>query len=184
VVAKILHGFGCKLVAFDPYPDIELTRTCHVNYVSLEQLCGTSDIITLHAPLNEGTRNLINKGVIDEMKTGVMLINTASGRLVNTSDVCDALQTKRLGFFGADVYAYGKGVMFFNQPSAMAEDLLLAQLLKMPNVIITPHTAFATTETLEVIAATSFYNINCWHTNQQSPNELTKTRGNFPSQTH
>jgi D-lactate dehydrogenase len=178
LVAKILHGFGCRLIAYDPYPDIELTRNYHVNYVSLEQLCSTSDVITVLAPLQPGNNNLINKAVISEMKQGVMLINTAHGRAVNNADVYEGLQTGRIGYFGTDVYQQQNSGQ--NKPEAASpqQDALLAALLNMPAVLITPNQAFATSEGLASIAATSFYNLHCWQNNLPAPNEVTqKSRG-------
>jgi len=178
-VGKILHGFGCKLIAYDPYPDIELTRNYHVNYVGLEQLCSASDIITIHTALNPGTKYLIDKSVISEMKPGAMLINTGRGPVVNTVDVYDALKDGHIGYFGADVYEHEKGIFLYDRTGAIPGDALLEALAKMPNVLITPHIAPATKEALANVAEGCFTAINCWQNNQKAPYELTlKTRGN------
>ncbi len=178
LVAKILHGFGCRLIAYDPYPDIELTRNYHVNYVGLEQLCATSDVVTVLGPLQPGSNNLINKAVISEMKQGVMLINTGHGLAVNNADVYEGLQTGRIGYFGTDVYQQQNSGENKTRAASLREDAILAALLNMPQVLITPNQAFATCEGLANIAATSFYNLHCWQNNLAAPNEVTqKSRG-------
>ncbi len=178
VVAKILHAFGCRLVAYDPYPDIELTRSYHVNYVGLEQLCATSDIITIHTAINPSTKYLIDEGLIDEMKPGVMLVNTARGSVVNIPAVYQALKHGRMAYFGADLCFGGNGRLPFNGARPVPEDELLGSLSKLPNVIITPHIAQATTDALANVANICFGTINNWLSNHSNQNEISlKERG-------
>lgn len=112
IVAKILYGFGCKILAYDVFQDQSLQEECKVIYTDIATICKQSDIITLHVPLNDETHNLINEDTIAEMKKGVMLINTGRGGLVKTQDVINGLKSQQIGFFGMDVYEEEKGLFF------------------------------------------------------------------------
>jgi D-lactate dehydrogenase len=171
-VAAILHGFGCRLLAYDVRKNKDLAQRFGVQYTDLATLCHESDIITIHAGLNEETRHLINKDVIRRMKKGVMLINVARGAVVNTADVADALDNGHIGYFGMDVYEHEKGVFFHDLRGKKMDDKLLCRLLRMPNVLITPHQAFATREALNNIAETTFYNLHCWSKKLACKHEL------------
>ncbi len=178
VVAKILRAFGCRLVAYDPYPDIELTRNYHVNYVGLEQLCATSDIITIHTAINPSTKYLIDEGLINEMKPGVMLVNTARGSVVNIPAVYQALKDGRMAYFGTDMCFEGNGKLPFYGGRPLPEDELLGSLIKLPNVLITPHIAQATTDALANVANICFGTISNWLSNHSNHNEVSlKERG-------
>ncbi|WP_249356524.1 2-hydroxyacid dehydrogenase [Maribacter sp. ACAM166] len=109
VVAKILNGFGCHLLAYDPIENKELATKYNIVYTDFDTLCQQSDIITLHAPLTEETHHMINEKNIVRMKKGVMLINAGRGALVNTQNVIDALKSGQIGYFGMDVYEEEKG---------------------------------------------------------------------------
>jgi D-lactate dehydrogenase len=171
-IAAILHGFGCRLLACDVKKNKDLARRFGVQYTDLATLCSESDIITIHAGLNEESRHLVNKEVISWMKKGVMLINVARGAVVNTADVADALESGHIGYFGMDVYEHEKGIFFNDLRGRKMEDKLLCRLLRMPNVLITPHQAFATREALHNIAETTFYNLHCWRKKLACKNEL------------
>lgn len=101
-----------------------------------------------------------------------MLINTSRGAVVRTSDVLQGLEKGLIGAFGADVYEHEKGVFFYDRSGEIPDDPMLQQLLRMPNVLITPHQAYATKEALENIAETTCYNIECWANGSASPHEL------------
>lgn len=171
-VAAILHGFGCRLLAYDVRKNKDLAQRFGLQYTDLATLCHESDIITIHTGLNEETRHLINKDVIRRMKKGVMLINVARGAVLNTADVADALENGHIGYFGMDVYEHEKGVFFHDLRGKKIEDKLLCRLLRMPNVLITPHQAFATREALNKIAETTFYNLHCWSKKLACKHEL------------
>jgi D-lactate dehydrogenase len=109
------------------------------------------------------------------MKPGVMLINTSRGGCVNTADVLHALESRHIGYFGSDVYEKEKGLFFYDYSNKTVDDDVLMKLLAMPNVLITPHQAFATKEAIGNIAETTLYNISCWAKNQHSENELFHT---------
>lgn len=173
VAVKILHGFGCKILANDIQPDAELEQKYGLTYTSLETVCSSSDIISLYIPLDEKTRHLVDDRLIKKMKRSVMLINIARGAVVNTADVIANLRTGQIGFYGADVYEKEKGVFFYDHSPGKIQDEMLLQLLDMPNVLITPHQAFATNEALQNIADSTLYNLNCWFNNKKPVNELT-----------
>lgn len=172
VVAKILHGFGCNLLGYDIAENKELAEKCNLQYVDLKTLCSSSDVITLHTPLNTATKYLISKELLDLMKPGVMLINTARGAVINTEHVIEALDSGKVGYLGIDVYEREKGVFFYDFSKNKIKDDVLKKLLGYPNVIITPHQAFATSEALSNIADTTFYNLDCWAKNKTLENEF------------
>lgn len=157
-LAKILHGFGCRLVASDPIEN-ETCRKLGVNYVDLNSLLEQSDIISLHCPLNEETNYLINHDTIARMKPGVMLINTGRGKLIDTKAVIDALKTKHLGYLGIDVYEEEEPLFFENHSDDIINDDVFCRLQTFPNVLITGHQGFFTIEAVEHIAQTTLHNL-------------------------
>ena len=171
-VAKILDGFGCRIMAYDAVPDITLPEKYNLFYTGLHTLCSMCDIITIHLPLNTKTRHLIDKRLISIMKPGVMLINTARGAVVNTQDVITGLSTGQIGYFGMDVYEYEKGLFFNDWSNRPINDNLLTQLIAFDNVMVTPHQGFATHEALSAIAAATFHNLACWANEQKPANEI------------
>lgn len=169
---KLLHGFGCRLIAYDIKPDEDLEIKYDVEYVPLHILCRESDIISIHTSLNSSTKYLIDQKLISQMQKGVMLINTSRGACVKTEDVLHFLENGHIGYYGADVYEKEKGVFFYDWSGKELNDQILKKLLAMPNVLITPHQAFATTDALNNIANTTFYNIFCWAHSIVCDNEL------------
>lgn len=172
VVARILHGFGCHILAHDQIEDDELKQKYNVHYTDCQSLFEQSDIITLHVPLNENTRYIIDKPCIDMMKTGVMLINTSRGGLVNTRAVINALKTKHIGSFGLDVYEEEEGLFFEDHSEDILQDDVIARLMTFRNVFITSHQAFLTDTALKNIADTTIYNLNCFTKNIFCENEI------------
>lgn len=158
VVAQILCGFGCPTLAFDPMPN-ETCRSCGVRYVKLEELLGQSDIITLHCPLTPQNKHMIDARAVQKMKTGVMLINTSRGALIDTMAVIEALKSGKIGYLGLDVYEEEEQIFFEDRSSLIIPDDVFSRLLTFPNVIITGHQAFFTREALSNIAATTIDNI-------------------------
>ena len=158
-VAQILGpGFGCRLLGFDPEPS-EHCVELGLQYVSLPELVGQSDIVSLHAPLVPSTAYLINEATIAQMKTGVMLINTSRGALVDTKAVINAVKTGKIGYLGLDVYEEETGLFFDDRSLQVIPDDTFARLLTFPNVVITGHQAFLTREALDQIAQTTIDNI-------------------------
>ncbi len=172
VVAKILYGFGCELYAFDLAPNRELIEKYGVKYVDIDQLCEKSDIVTLHVPLNEHTKYIIDQEQIDSMKRGVMLINTSRGALLNTKAVINALKSGHVGYLGLDVYEEEKGLFFEDYSDRILQDDVIARLMTFNNVLITSHQAFLTHTALKNISETTIYNIDCWSKGINSENEL------------
>ena len=173
IVAKILSGFGCRLLGYDRYPNEDLVKMYGMKYTDFDTVCKNADIISLHTPLNEETKYLINKNCIELMKQGVMLINTSRGGLVNTKDVIVGLKTGKIGYFGIDVYEEEEGLFFEDHSEDILQDDVIARLMTFKNVMITSHQAFLTQTALENIADTTIYNLDCFEKNVDSNNEIT-----------
>jgi len=158
-VAAIYHGLNCRVIGYDPdFP----RHQRNVKSVSLEQLLQTSDIISLHIPLTPATYHFINSEKLNQMKDGVMLINTSRGKLIDTADVLAALETKKVGYLGLDVYEFEKGLFFEDHQHDPVKDTLLTKLMANPNVLITPHQAYLTAEALQEIADQTIKNLDLW----------------------
>jgi D-lactate dehydrogenase len=155
----ILLGFGCRVLAFDKFPDPGLSARENVTYVQPEQLLAESDIITLHVPLLPDTRHIVNAEAIAKMKDGVMLINTSRGELVDTRALIQGLKSGKIGAAGLDVYEEEAGVFFHDLSHQVLTDDVLARLLTFNNVAITSHQGFLTNEALGNIADTTLDNI-------------------------
>lgn len=172
VVASIVHGLGCKILAYDPFPDKDYTEKLSVEYTDVATLCKQADIITLHAPLTEQTKYLIDRTMIGLMKKGVMLINTGRGGLVNTKDVIAGLKAGQIGYLGLDVYEEEKGLFFEDHSSEVLQDDLIARLMSFQNVLITSHQAFLTNAALQNIAQITMANLNDLEGNRECANEI------------
>lgn len=171
-VARILHGFGCRVLAVDAAENEELKSVCGVEYTDLDTLYAHSDIITLHVPLLPETRYLINAESIAKMKPGVMLINTSRGGLVNTRDVITGLKSGRIGYLGLDVYEEEAGLFFEDHSSGVLQDDTISRLLTFNNVLITSHQAFLTETALRNIAETTIANLDGFESDERGPFEL------------
>jgi D-lactate dehydrogenase len=171
-VAEILNGFGCRLCAYDPYPNQELVNS-GVKYVSLRDLLSQSDIITLHCPLMPETYHIIDDAAIRMMKPGVMLINTSRGALINTPDVIDALKDGILGYLGLDVYEEEGDLFFEDLSEQVIQDDVFSRLLTFPNVIVTGHQAFFTSDAMRSIAQTTLANVSKIENGEPCENEVT-----------
>jgi D-lactate dehydrogenase len=172
VVAKILSGFGCPILAFDPVPNDEC-RSLGVRYTTLHDLLAQSDIITLHCPLTPENKHMIDCRALEKMRTGVMLINTSRGALLDTVAVIEALKSGKIGYLGLDVYEEEEEIFFEDRSGLIIPDDVFARLLIFPNVIVTGHQAFFTREALENIAATTIDNITRFEQGQALDNQLT-----------
>ena len=161
IVARILSGFGCTILASDPRPSAECAAL-GATYLPVADLAARSDIISLHCPLTPATRHLVDAALIDRMKRGVMLINTSRGAVVDTGAVIAALKSGRIGHLGLDVYEEEDELFFEDLSAAVIQDDLFARLLTFPNVLITGHQAFFTTEALTAIAETTLANISAF----------------------
>ena len=156
---KIMNGFGCKVLAFDIIANKQMEEA-GVNYLPLIDVLERADIVSLHCPLNEQTRHIINAHTITMMKEGVMLINTSRGALINTSAVIKALKTGRIGYLGLDVYEQEETLFFNDLSENIIQDDDIMRLLSFPNVLITSHQGFFTQEALIQIAQITMQNIS------------------------
>ena len=172
VVARIMSGFGCRVLAYDPAPGDEL-EGLGVSMLELDELLAQSDIISLHCPLTPETRHLIDGRAIAKMKRGVMLINTSRGAVVETKAVIDGLKSGRIGHLGLDVYEEEGDLFFEDLSEQVLQDDVFARLLTFPNVLITGHQAFFTREALEAIAETTIGNISAFETSGRPMHEVT-----------
>ena len=156
-VARIFNGLGCHVIGYDLYFPEEAPAITAVN---LETLLATADIISLHLPLTQTTKYLINQKSISQMKKGVMLINTSRGALVNTVDVLEGVESGKIGYLGLDVYEHEKGLFFEDHQQDVVKDDLLLRLMAQKNVLVTPHQAYLTREALQEIADQTIKNLD------------------------
>lgn len=160
-IARILAGFGCRLLATDPVS----RATCEaigVSYVALDQLLAEADIVTLHCPLTPATHHLIDAAAFARMKRGAMLINTSRGGVVDTGAAIAALKRQHLGYLGIDVYEEEAEIFYEDRSGQMISDDLFARLLSFPNVLITGHQGFYTREALTQIAEATIANCDAF----------------------
>lgn len=165
VLANIMLGLGCKIVAYDIKPNSDLV-TKGVRYLSLDDIWSQADIISLHCPLTPETRHLINSSTLAKMKDGIMLINTGRGGLIDTPAVVAALKTKKIGYLGLDVYEEESDLFFEDKSNQLLQDDVFARLLTFPNVVITGHQAFFTREALSAISKITMENITHFERNE------------------
>jgi D-lactate dehydrogenase len=161
-LAKILTGFGARILVNDIEDVADDCVQYHAEQVSYETLLQESDIISFHVPLNESTRHMVNFKTISKMKDGVILINVSRGAVFNTKEVFEALQDEKIGKLGMDVYEFEHNVFFFNHSKDPIQDPLLKALIQHSRVLLTPHMAFLTEESLQVIAEKTISNLNLW----------------------
>ena len=150
----ICQGFGMHVVAYDPFPDGSLD----VEYVPLPELLARADVISLHCPLTNDTRYIMNEETISQMKQGVLLVNTSRGGLIETNALIQGLISGKLAGVGLDVYEEEDGVFFEDHSSEIIGDELLARLMTFPNVLVTSHMGFFTKEAMQAIAIETLEN--------------------------
>ena len=158
---KIMLGFGCRVLCFDPFPSPELDDL-DVEIVDLPFLLAHSDVVSLHCPLFPETHHLMSSDTLGAMKRGAILVNTSRGGLIDTPAAIEALKSGRLGALGLDVYENEAALFFEDRSDEMLCDDTFARLMAFQNVIVTSHQAFFTREALENIAATTLQNLNDW----------------------
>jgi D-lactate dehydrogenase len=174
IVAQIMHGFGCRILAFDPYPNEEVRAIAE--YVPLDRLAAESDVITLHCPLTPETYHLVDADWLANVKPGCMIINTSRGALIDTRAAIQALKTGRLGSLGLDVYEEEADLFFEDFSEQVIQDDVFARLLTFPNVLITAHQGFFTQEAISQIAATTLANITEFEIGKPLTNEVSSER--------
>jgi D-lactate dehydrogenase len=168
---RILKGFGCKVIAYDPFPDRLLSQEGLI-YGSLEDALKDAEIVSLHCPLSPETRHMINRDTLKLFRRGAMLINTSRGGLIATADVVAALKSGRLGYLGLDVYEQESGLFFHDLSGDVIQDDLIARLISFPNVLITSHQGFFTREAMQQIAETTFSNADAFELGSALLNEV------------
>ena len=159
VFARIMTGFGCRVLGFDRIRNPALETLEGFSYAERPEVLESSDILSLHVPLTPDTRHLIDAGAFAAMKKGAMLVNTGRGALVDAKALIDSLKKNHLGYAGLDVYEEEEGIFFEDLSDRVLEDDVLARLLTFPNVLITSHQAFLTREALTKIAETTLRNV-------------------------
>ena len=170
-VIDILLGFGARVRAFDPVQDPRLLAL-GVTYLPLPELLGSSDIVTLHCPLVPQTRHLINAAAIARMRRGAMLINTSRGAIIDTQAVIEGLKEGAIGRLGLDVYEEEAGLFFEDMSDQVIRDDVFARLLTFPNVLVTGHQGFFTTEAMTAIAETTIANIAAFEATGKALHEV------------
>jgi D-lactate dehydrogenase len=169
--ARILAGFGCRILAHDPYESDEM-KGLGARYVGLDELLAESDVVTLHCPLTPQSHHLIDAARLAKMKPGAMLINTGRGALVDTPAVIHSLKSGHLGALGIDVYEEEGDLFFRDLSNKMILDDVFSRLLTFPNVLITGHQAFFTRNAMEGIATVTLDNIGAFERGEKLANEV------------
>ena len=171
-VLKIMNGFGCKLVAHDPYPT-PAVEALGAEYVDVDTLVARSDVVSLHCPLTPQTFHIMNHRRLALVRPGAMLINTSRGALIDSSAAIEALKDGRLGYLGLDVYEEEGDLFFEDLSDRVVTDDTLMRLLTFPNVLVTSHQAFFTREAVANIAATTLDNVTAFETGEGEPHLVT-----------
>ena len=175
IFIDICRGFSMNVIAYDRFP----ASDNGIEYVSLDELFKRSDIISLHCPLTDETRHMINADAINKMKKGVVIVNTSRGGLIDAEALLEGIKERKVGAACLDVYEEEADVFFEDRSGHILNDELLSRLISMPNVIVTSHQAFLTEEALHNIAETTVNNILSFFENEGiCDNELCYRCGN------
>lgn len=172
ILIRILKGLGMHILAYDVYPDYKFAEEEGITYTTLDELYKNSDIISLHCPLTEQTRYIINDDSIAKMKDGVMIINTGRGQLIHMNALIEGLKEKKISAAGLDVYEEEGDYFYEDKSDKIIDDDVLARLLSFNNVIVTSHQAFFTKEAMHNIAETTLQNIEDFRQNRPLVNEV------------
>ena len=176
IFIDICRGFGMKVIAYDAFP----AKDSGIDYVSLDELFEKSDIISLHCPLTDETRHMIDAEAIGRMKKGVVILNTSRGALIDAEALLEGIKARKVGAACLDVYEEEADIFFEDRSGHILNDELLSRLISMPNVIVTSHQAFMTEEALNNIAETTVNNIvSCFRNDGCCDNELCYRCGNI-----
>jgi len=166
---RIMLGFGCRVLAFDPFEDEEL-KELGVQYLPMSDLLSAADIISLHCPLTPENHYMIGSEALEKMKQGITLINTSRGGLLNTKDVIAALKTGKIAYLGIDVYEQEEKLFFKDLSGSIIMDDDIQRLMSFPNVLVTGHQAFFTEEALTEIASVTLHSISILDSDKQPQN--------------
>jgi D-lactate dehydrogenase len=168
--ARIFRGFGCRVLASDPFASPEFAALGKV--VPLPILLGESDIVSLHCPLTEQTRHLIDAQALAAMKPGAMLVNTSRGALIDTCAVIDALKSRHVGALAIDVYEQESELFFLDRSADIIADDVFQRLMTFPNVLVTGHQGFFTIEAMREIAHITLQNLRAFTHDSACANQL------------
>lgn len=166
---RILKGFQMRVLASDPYPN----KGLEVEYVSLEELIKKSDVISLHCPLTDKTKHMINHDNIELMKPGVLIVNTSRGGLIDTNALIDGLISERIGGVGLDVYEEEEGIFYEDKSNEIMKDSNLARLTTFPNALLTSHMGFFTKDAMQAIAIVTLENAYAFENHLPLENQVT-----------
>jgi D-lactate dehydrogenase len=169
-VARLLNGFGCEVLAYDPYVNEEITDIAE--YVDFDEMLARSRILTIHAPLTPETHHLIDAEALKKIRPGLMLLNTSRGKIIHTPAVLEALKDGRVSALGLDVYEEEDALFFSDLSNEVIQDDVFARLLTMPNVLVTAHQAFFTQEALENIACDTLGNLSDFQAGRELKNRV------------
>lgn len=169
-MAKICHGYGMNVLGYDLHVNPQLDGI--VEYVTLDELLDYSDLISLHCPLFESNRHMINTETISKMKDGVILVNTSRGGLIDTEALIHGIRNNKFHAVGLDVFEEEDGIVFNDMSMELMKDSTVARLLQFPNVILTAHQAFLTEEALQEIARTTLNNAHSYKNNLELKNKV------------
>jgi D-lactate dehydrogenase len=174
IFARILSGFGCTLLGHDRYPSAAF-EALGGRYVSVDELLASSDVVSLHCPLTEETRHIVNAASLARAKRGSILVNTSRGGLVDTEAATEALKTGQLGGLAIDVYEQEANLFFQDLSSTIICDDVIQRLVSFPNVIVTGHQAFFTEEAIGQIMQTTIDSISAFERGEELVNRIPKS---------
>ncbi|MBR1722798.1 MAG: 2-hydroxyacid dehydrogenase [Treponema sp.] len=172
IMAGILKGFGMRIIAYDLFPNQKWAEESGAEYVSKEEIFRNSDVLSLHCPLTEETKHIVNHDTMKMMKKDAVIINTGRGALIDSKALVHALKHGHIGGIGMDVYEEESKYFFSDWSTDILTDDVLARLLTFPNVIITGHQAFLTTNALKNLADTTLENIKAFENGQELVNQV------------
>ena len=172
IMADLLKAFGMKIIVYDPFPNEEWAKKTGAKYVSLEEIFRQSDVLSLHCPLTEETKHIVNHDTMKMMKKDAVIINTGRGALIDSKALVHALKHQHIGGIAMDVYEEESKYFFSDWSNDIMTDDVLARLLTFPNVIITGHQAFLTTNALKNISETTLQNIKDFEQNKELVNQV------------
>ena len=171
-MCRICKGFGMHVIAYDLYPNHELEHEIGLEYVSLDDILRRSDLISLHCPLTQDNRHMINIDAINKMKDGVVLVNTSRGALIDTSDLIKGIRMGKFHGVGLDVYEEETNYVYDDHSTELLPNPATSKLLDYPNVVVTSHQGFFTREALHAIAETTLQNAYDVKDGKRTPNDI------------
>jgi len=171
VFARIMAGFGCKVIGFDVHHSPEFEKIGG-SYAGTEEIQAAADVISLHCPLTPQTDHIINARTLARVKKGALLINTSRGGLVDTQAAVEALKSGQLGGIAIDVYEQEASLFFRDLSSTVIRDDVIQRLVSFPNAILTGHQAFFTREALTTILKTTLASISDFAAGRALANEI------------